>query len=665
MIELSCSCGKKINVPDTLAGKKGKCPGCGSVIEVPAAPPPPPAKKDELELELDDDRKPTAKPIEALIPPVQELPSDGKPKKKVARIASDDLMGDEPPKHASSRAPRPVGAVGTQDEGKVPCPQCGQMYAADILFCMKCSVDIATGKPISGVLPGKRAKKAADFDPDLPFWQITLRMFYKPIITIQYFSSWFERKDVKLQMFGVYLLSLIVVAIAASGRSHREEARIIKGPNPEEKIAKIESDAGAYKPHIFESWTKSGEQGLIANDAKPYVFRVNSPKEEVEAGAAFTVKFAFCEPGPGKGIEGDAWIVPTESWKGPAQKFADWVQAKTSGQPGDYLADLDARTAEGSSFAIMLYAKGADPGTPGVTPRSTVHVAWASKAGWGRKRYAELAGTEAEKKQRVTEQAARLERRKGKLFAPSDWQRAFDAPTGRVGQIGDFLWKMENPQGDVEAGKKFMVTLQMAMETDKQPGEAVEADVYPTLSGGGWGDAETEAGTSVPVKMQEISSGKYQIELTALSSQATVVNFAFCPKGQPLTAANRQGSITVSFPTRGGWAKPIVEKEQAAFEKANEANKPSTQKGTQKKVLLGGSAVIGSILANILGLIVTVGICFLGAKLFAGGANILLMFASFAYITGFANLLDLTVFVMPPSVGNWGQVALAVAQRQE
>jgi hypothetical protein len=36
-INLSCDCGKKLAVKDEMAGKKVKCPGCGSVLTVPAA----------------------------------------------------------------------------------------------------------------------------------------------------------------------------------------------------------------------------------------------------------------------------------------------------------------------------------------------------------------------------------------------------------------------------------------------------------------------------------------------------------------------------------------------------------------------------------------------------------------------------------------------------
>ncbi|MDQ7780835.1 MAG: hypothetical protein RDV41_14155, partial [Planctomycetota bacterium] len=34
-ITVSCACGKVMSVPDSLAGKKGKCPGCQAVITIP------------------------------------------------------------------------------------------------------------------------------------------------------------------------------------------------------------------------------------------------------------------------------------------------------------------------------------------------------------------------------------------------------------------------------------------------------------------------------------------------------------------------------------------------------------------------------------------------------------------------------------------------------
>jgi len=41
-IEFPCSCGKQLSVPDDAAGRRAKCPRCGTVVNVPGTPPPPP-----------------------------------------------------------------------------------------------------------------------------------------------------------------------------------------------------------------------------------------------------------------------------------------------------------------------------------------------------------------------------------------------------------------------------------------------------------------------------------------------------------------------------------------------------------------------------------------------------------------------------------------------
>ena len=40
MIEFACKhCGKRLVIPDESAGKKGKCPQCGTLVQVPRAAP--------------------------------------------------------------------------------------------------------------------------------------------------------------------------------------------------------------------------------------------------------------------------------------------------------------------------------------------------------------------------------------------------------------------------------------------------------------------------------------------------------------------------------------------------------------------------------------------------------------------------------------------------
>jgi hypothetical protein len=58
-IPVTCECGRKINLPDEYAGKKGKCPECGATIPIPARPEPAPAKEPPKEESFPE---PEAKP---------------------------------------------------------------------------------------------------------------------------------------------------------------------------------------------------------------------------------------------------------------------------------------------------------------------------------------------------------------------------------------------------------------------------------------------------------------------------------------------------------------------------------------------------------------------------------------------------------------------------
>lgn len=51
---VSCACGKRFRAPDSSAGKRGKCSGCGAYVHVPKASADP--WTDGLELQLAADR---------------------------------------------------------------------------------------------------------------------------------------------------------------------------------------------------------------------------------------------------------------------------------------------------------------------------------------------------------------------------------------------------------------------------------------------------------------------------------------------------------------------------------------------------------------------------------------------------------------------------------
>ncbi len=69
-IEFHCDCGQKIAVPDQMAGKKGKCPGCGNVLDVPQ----PHAEPIPVATAAPDDPEPDFGPIP---PPVSGASEEG------------------------------------------------------------------------------------------------------------------------------------------------------------------------------------------------------------------------------------------------------------------------------------------------------------------------------------------------------------------------------------------------------------------------------------------------------------------------------------------------------------------------------------------------------------------------------------------------------------
>ncbi len=95
MLVIQCStCGKRLQVKPELAGKRAKCPGCGSVIAIPAA-------------SGNDRTRPEERPT-----------------------GDYGLLTDPPP-------PEPSGGV---------CPGCNQRLAATAVICTNCGFDTRTGK---------------------------------------------------------------------------------------------------------------------------------------------------------------------------------------------------------------------------------------------------------------------------------------------------------------------------------------------------------------------------------------------------------------------------------------------------------------------------------------------------------------------------------------
>ena len=120
-ISVKCTdCGKSLKAPDSLAGKKAKCPDCGAIVPIPKA------ALDAEEMGDGPVSKPKAKPK-----PVED---------------DDDSLFDD---IADDEANAPVD----ENAKRKPCPMCGELIAKTAAKCRYC------GEVLDPALR-KRAKKS-------------------------------------------------------------------------------------------------------------------------------------------------------------------------------------------------------------------------------------------------------------------------------------------------------------------------------------------------------------------------------------------------------------------------------------------------------------------------------------------------------------------------
>ncbi|MEK7468396.1 MAG: hypothetical protein AAB074_13385 [Planctomycetota bacterium] len=155
MIALRCTCGKKLQVPDRMAGRTGKCPDCGEPVPVPRAG------------FVDEDGETVASDNSAL------------------------ELGDDPVQ-PKSRPPAPAAAAAAASSARrgkagnapsIACPRCGTAYGVEAIFCPQCAVDLRTGRPVAGVVPGHMSAPRA-VRSEWPILLVMSAFFRRPVVRL-------------------------------------------------------------------------------------------------------------------------------------------------------------------------------------------------------------------------------------------------------------------------------------------------------------------------------------------------------------------------------------------------------------------------------------------------------------------------------------------------
>ena len=175
-IEVKCAkCGKSLKAPDTMAGKKAKCPGCGSIVVVPEP------MEEILDAEIIE---PTPAPL-------------------TSNLGS--LLDDELAYRVAE--PDPVPAAQGALEDRRPCPACGEMIVSTAAVCRFC------GEIFDASLKKKAKKKRSSSggdDDDLTTGEIVLAVLCGGIGCIVGLVWVIQGKPKGWKMVGISILAGVV-----------------------------------------------------------------------------------------------------------------------------------------------------------------------------------------------------------------------------------------------------------------------------------------------------------------------------------------------------------------------------------------------------------------------------------------------------------------------
>ena len=162
-ISTSCSCGRKLNLKDELAGKTVKCPQCGTPLKVPggaatataiATPPP---RQSPAESRIIEKPKPDTKTVKkeqagpkvvmANFKSLDDFDDSGNLKKTKKTFSAEDKESHEVGSTGGEMAKLAAEAMKvTEDKPKKRCPGCGRGVKPEDVICTRCGTNIKTGR---------------------------------------------------------------------------------------------------------------------------------------------------------------------------------------------------------------------------------------------------------------------------------------------------------------------------------------------------------------------------------------------------------------------------------------------------------------------------------------------------------------------------------------
>ena len=159
-MKIKCACGKILKIPDSLAGKKARCPSCGHVLNAGSGATGPSDGKQTVQCSCGQK---LAVPLEAAGKKVRcpacsaiiAIPAVGVAHPQAVEPAPEPEPSDEEMLFELDLSAQSSAAASSDDDAfeiaGAACPNCGARLDAAVQFCVACGTHMATGTKSGGV----------------------------------------------------------------------------------------------------------------------------------------------------------------------------------------------------------------------------------------------------------------------------------------------------------------------------------------------------------------------------------------------------------------------------------------------------------------------------------------------------------------------------------